>query len=195
MMLSLGTKAPDFSLLDPVTGKQRSLSDFNAPATVVMFLCNHCPFVIHVRDELTRLARDYAAQGVAFIAINSNDLEKYPQDGPEPMAALVREMGWTFPFLFDATQDVAKAYHAACTPDFFVFDRDKRLAYRGQLDDSRPSNGKPVTGSDLRAAIDDVLAGRPAPAEQRPSIGCNIKWKPGNEPDYFTAFITARKTG
>ena len=195
MMLSLGTKAPDFSLLDPVTGKQRSLSDFNAPATVVMFLCNHCPFVIHVRDELTRLARDYAAQGVAFIAINSNDLEKYPQDGPEPMAALVREMGWTFPFLFDATQDVAKSYHAACTPDFFVFDRDKRLAYRGQLDDSRPSNGKPVTGSDLRAAIDDVLAGRPAPAEQRPSIGCNIKWKPGNEPDYFTAFITARKTG
>jgi thiol-disulfide isomerase/thioredoxin len=195
MMLPLGTTAPDFSLLEPATGKQRSLAEFNAPATVIMFICNHCPFVIHVRDELTRLARDYAAKGVAFIAINANDAEKYPQDGPENMAALVREMGWTFPFLFDATQEVAKVYHAACTPDFFVFDGEKKLAYRGQLDDSRPSNGKPVTGADLRAAIDAVLAGRPAPAEQRPSIGCNIKWAPGHEPDYFTAFIAAKKTG
>jgi len=194
-MLSLGTKAPDFSLLEPATGKKRSLSEFKAPATVVMFICNHCPFVIHVRDEITRLTRDYAAKGVAFVAINSNSVESHPQDGPEHMAELVRELGWTFPFLFDATQDAAKAYHAACTPDFYVFDRDHRLAYRGQLDESRPSNGKPVTGKDLRAAIDDVLAGRPAAAEQRPSIGCNIKWKPGNEPDYFSAFIAGKKTG
>src|SRR5712671_531873 len=194
-MLSLGTKAPDFSLLEPATGKKRSLSEFKAPATVIMFICNHCPFVIHVRDEITRLTRDYAAKGVAFVAINSNSVESHPQDGPEHMAELVRELGWTFPFLFDATQDAAKAYHAACTPDFYVFDRDHRLAYRGQLDESRPSNGKPVTGKDLRAAIDDVLAGRPAAAEQRPSIGCNIKWKPGNEPDYFSAFIAGKKTG
>jgi peroxiredoxin len=194
-MIPLGTKAPDFTLLEPATGKKRSLSEFEAPATVVMFICNHCPFVIHVQGEITRLARDYAAKGVAFVAINSNDVESYPQDGPEHMAELVRKLGWTFPFLFDATQDAAKAYHAACTPDFFVFDSDHRLAYRGQLDDSRPSNGKPVTGSDLRAAIDDVLAGRPAATEQRPSIGCNIKWKPGNEPDYFSAFIAAKKTG
>jgi peroxiredoxin len=195
MMLPLGTKAPDFTLLDPVTGKKRSLSEFDAPATVIMFICNHCPFVIHVMDELTRLSLDYAAKGVAIVAINSNDVESHPQDGPDNMAALVREKGWTFPFLFDATQAVAKAYHAACTPDFFVFDREKKLVYRGQLDDSRPSNQKPVTGSDLRAAIDSALAGRPAAAEQRPSIGCNIKWKAGNEPDYFTAFIAAKKTG
>lgn len=194
-MIPIGTKAPEFSLLDPVSGTKRPLSEFNAPATVIIFMCNHCPFVIHVRDELTRLERDYAPKGVAFIGINSNDEEKYPQDGPGPMAELVREMGWKFPFLFDATQEVAKAYHAACTPDFFVFDGDKKLAYRGQLDDSRPSNGTPVTGRDLRAAIDAVLAGRPAAAEQRPSIGCNIKWKPGNEPDYFTTFIAAKKTG
>jgi len=195
MMLPLGTKAPEFSLLDPATGKTRSLSEFNAPATVIMFICNHCPFVIHVRDEITRLAREYAARGVAFIAINSNSVDTHPQDGPEHMAALVRELGWNFPFLFDATQNVARAYHAACTPDFFVFDSDRKLAYRGQLDDSRPSNGRPVTGSDLRAALDAVLAGRPAALEQRPSIGCNIKWTPGNEPDYFTTFIAAKKTG
>lgn len=194
-MLPLGTKAPGFTLLDPATGKQRSLFEFNAPATVIMFICNHCPFVIHVRDEITRLARDYGAKGVAFIGVNSNSEETHPEDGPQHMAELVRELGWKFPFLFDATQEVAKAYHAACTPDFFVFDRDHRLAYRGQLDESRPSNGKPVNGTDLRAAIDAVLAGRPAAAEQRPSIGCNIKWKAGNEPDYFSAFIAAKKTG
>ncbi len=194
-MLPLGTKAPDFTLLEPASGKQRALSEFSAPAMVVMFICNHCPFVIHVRDEITRLERDYAPKGVAFIGINANPAETYPQDGPEHMAELVREMGWKFPFLYDATQEVAKAYHAACTPDFYVFDRDKKLAYRGQLDDSRPSNGKPVTGTDLRAAIDAVIAARPAPLEQRPSIGCNIKWKPGNEPDYFTAFIAVKKTG
>ena len=194
-MLPLGTKAPEFTLLEPASGKTRSLSDIKAPATVIMFICNHCPFVIHVRDEITRLEHDYAADGVAFIGINANPEDTYPQDGPENMAALVREMGWKFPFLYDGSQDVAKAYHAACTPDFYVFDKDKKLAYRGQLDDSRPSNGKPVTGTDLRAAIDAVLAGRPAPLEQRPSIGCNIKWKAGNEPDYFTAFIAAKKTG
>jgi peroxiredoxin len=194
-MLPLGTAAPDFSLLEPATGKMRSLSEFKAPATVIMFICNHCPFVIHVRDEITRLAREYAEKGVALVAINSNSQESHPQDGPEHMAALVKELGWAFPFLFDETQEVAKAYRAACTPDFFVFDRDRRLAYRGQLDDSRPSTQKAVTGTDLRAAIDAVLAGKPAPAEQTPSIGCNIKWKPGNEPDYFTAFISGKKPG
>jgi len=194
-MLALGTTAPDFTLLEPATGKMRSLDEFNARATVIMFICNHCPFVIHVRDEITRLARDYATRGVAFVAINSNSEESHPQDGPRYMAEMVREMGWAFPFLFDATQDVARAYRAACTPDFFVFDGARRLAYRGQLDESRPSNGKPVDGQDLRAALDAVLAGRPLAAEQRPSIGCNIKWKPGHEPDYFSAFIATRKTG
>ena len=194
-MLPLGTKAPDFALLEPASGKRRSLSEFSAPATVVMFICNHCPFVIHVRDEITRLQRDYASKGVALIAINSNSEATHPQDGPEHMSELVRELGWKFPFLFDATQEVAKAYHAACTPDFYVFDGDRKLAYRGQLDDSRPSNGRPVTGRDLRAAIDAVLAGRPAAVEQQPSIGCNIKWTAGNEPDYFTSFIAAKKTG
>ena len=192
-MLPIGTKARGFSLLEPATGRRRSLSDFNASATVIMFICNHCPFVIHVRDELTRLTRDYSSKGAAFIAINSNSLESHPQDGPEHMAELVRELGWEFPFLFDETQEVAKSYHAACTPDFFVFDREMRLAYRGQLDDSRPSLDKPVTGADLRAAIDAVLAGNPAPKEQRPSIGCNIKWKPGNEPEYFTTFLSSKK--
>jgi hypothetical protein len=194
-MLPLGTKAPDFKLLDPVIGKERPLFDGNAPATVVMFICNHCPFVIHVRDEITRLERDYAARGVAMVAINSNSEATHPQDGPEHMAELVRQMGWKFPFLYDATQEAAKAYRAACTPDFYLFDRERKLAYRGQLDDSRPSNATPVTGKDLRAAIDAVLGGGPAPAEQRPSIGCNIKWNPGNEPDYFTSFIAGKKTG
>jgi len=194
-MLPLGTTAPDFTLTEPATGRKRSLSEIHAPATVIMFICNHCPFVIHVRDEITRLARDYAAKGVAFIGINSNSEASHPQDGPRHMAALVQELGWTFPFLFDETQGVAKAYHAACTPDFYVFDRDRRLVYRGQLDDSRPSNDRPVNGKDLRAAIDAALSDRPAPAEQKPSIGCNIKWAPGNEPDYFTAFISAKKTG
>lgn len=194
-MLALGTPAPEFTLLDPVTGTQRSLSKAGAAATVIMFICNHCPFVIHVRDEITRLERDYAPRGVAFFGINSNSEETHPQDGPAHMAELVRELGWKFPFLFDATQEVARAYHAACTPDFYVFDRDRKLAYRGQLDESRPSNGKPVTGRDLRAAIDAVLAGQPVVAEQRPSIGCNIKWRSGNEPDYFTTFIAAKKTG
>ena len=194
-MLALGTTAPEFTLLEPATGQRRSLSEFDSAATVIMFICNHCPFVIHVRDEFTRLSRDYAPKGVTFIGINSNSQESHPQDGPEHMAALVHELGWAFPFLFDETQEVAKAYHAACTPDFYVFDKGKRLVYRGQLDDARPSAQTPVTGRDLRAAIDAVVAGKPAPSDQRPSIGCNIKWKPGNEPDYFTSFIAAKKSG
>jgi thiol-disulfide isomerase/thioredoxin len=183
-MLPLGTRAPDFSLVD-----------FRADTLVLMFICNHCPFVIHVRDEITRLSRDYAGKGVDFVAINANSVETHPQDGPTHMTALAREMGWAFPFLFDETQAVAKAYRAACTPDFYVFDRGRRLCYRGQLDDSRPSNGLPVTGADLRAAIDAVRAGRPASGAQRPSVGCNIKWKPGNEPDYFTDFLPGKKSG
>ena len=194
-MMPIGTEAPAFRLREPASGKTWSLDDFGSPALVVMFICNHCPFVIHVRDEITRLAADYGDRGVDFVAINANSAESHPQDGPENMAALSRELGWKFPFLFDDTQQVAKAYHAACTPDFFVFDGDRKLFYRGQLDDSRPSNGQPVTGSDLRAALDAALGGRRAPAEQKPSIGCNIKWKPGNEPDYFTTFISSRKTG
>jgi thiol-disulfide isomerase/thioredoxin len=194
-MMQLGTRAPDFRLREPATGKNWSLSDSHSPTLVVMFICNHCPFVVHVRDEITRLAADYAPRGVDFVAINSNSVESHPQDGPEHMAALAREMGWKFPFLFDDTQEVAKAYRAACTPDFFVFDAERGLFYRGQLDDSRPSNGKPVTGADLRAALNAALRGESAPAQQMPSIGCNIKWKPGQEPDYFTTFISSRKTG
>lgn len=194
-MLPLGTTAPDFRLSEPATGKTWSLSDFKSDVLVVMFICNHCPFVIHVRDGITRVARDYAARGVDFVAVNANDVGAYPQDGPGPMAELARAMGWAFPFLMDETQATAKAYRAACTPDFYVFDRGRKLRYRGQLDESRPSNGKPVTGADLRAALDAVLANRPAPADQRASIGCNIKWRAGDEPAYFTAFITAKKTG
>jgi peroxiredoxin len=195
-MLALGTPLPAFSLTDAARGRLVTDREAAGPrATLVMFICNHCPFVIHVRDEISRLSRDYAGKGVAFVAVNSNSAESHPQDGPTHMAALAREMGWTFPFLFDETQGVAKAYHAACTPDFYVFDRERRLRYRGQLDDSRPSNAVPVTGADLRAAIDAVAAGKPAASAQRPSIGCNIKWKPGNEPDYFTTFIAAKKSG
>jgi peroxiredoxin len=184
-MLALGTTAPAFTLND-LAGKAVSLEDFrDAPAVLVMFICNHCPFVVHVRHELVRVARDYQARGVAVIAINSNDPVAYPDDSPERMRQQASEHGYTFPYLFDADQSVAKAYRAACTPDFFVFDRSRRLTYRGQLDDSRPSNGQPVTGKDLRAALDAALDGRPPPSEQRPSIGCNIKWQPGNAPDYY----------
>lgn len=184
-MLPLGTLAPDFSLPN-IDGKMVSLSDFrDAPALLVMFICNHCPYVKHVADELARLTAEYQPKGVAVVAINSNDAKAYPDDSPEKMVEEVRLRGYQFPYLYDETQAVAKAYRAACTPDFFVFDRQRRLVYRGQLDDSRPSNGKPVTGADLRAALDAALAGKPVPIEQRPSMGCNIKWKPGNEPEYF----------
>ncbi|GIX49885.1 thioredoxin family protein [Limisphaera sp. 4302-co] len=185
MMLPLGTVAPDFRLPD-TEGRMVSLSDFaGAPAYLVMFICNHCPYVKHIRSSLAALCREYQAKGVAIVGINSNDVERYPDDSPERMKEEVRSAGYTFPYLFDATQEVAKAYRAACTPDFFLFDRDRKLVYRGQYDDSRPGNGIPVTGRDLRAALDAVLAGRPVPADQKPSVGCNIKWKPGNEPDYF----------
>lgn len=184
-MLQLGTSAPDFSLVN-VDGRTVSLSDFRgASALLVMFVCNHCPFVKHVANELQRLASDYQSRGVAIVAINSNDASQYPDDSPERMVHEAEERGYTFPYLFDEEQDVAKAYRAACTPDFFLFDRQQRLAYRGQLDDSRPRSDIPVTGADLRAALEAVLAGASVPERQRPSIGCNIKWRAGNEPDYF----------
>ncbi len=184
-MLPLGTKASDFSLPN-VDGRTVSLADFaQAPALLVVFMCNHCPYVKHVAGGLAKLAREYQESGVAVVGINSNDAKNYPDDAPAKMAAETRSRGYTFPYLFDETQEVAKAYKAACTPDFYVFDRQQRLVYRGQMDASRPDSGIPVTGSDLRAALDAVLAGKLVAAEQRPSIGCNIKWKHGNEPDYF----------
>lgn len=183
-MLPLGTSAPAFNLPD-TTGKTVALGDFSGkPALLVMFLCNHCPYVKHVRAGLAQLVREYQAKGVAVVGISSNDAEGYPDDSPEKMAVEVREAGYTFPYLYDETQSVAHAYQAACTPDFFLFDKEQKLVYRGQLDDSRPGNGLAVTGKDLRAALEAVLAGKPAPAEQKPSIGCNIKWKAGNEPKY-----------
>ena len=184
-MLPLGTKAPAFKLPDPA-GKTVSLADFkNAPALVVIFMCNHCPFVKHIRGGLAQLGRDYQPRGVAIVGISSNDVKNYPQDSPAKMAEEAKAAGYTFPYLYDETQAVAKAYHAACTPDIFLFDKEQALVYRGQFDDSRPGNGLPVTGADLRAALDAVVAGKPVPPNQKPSIGCNIKWKPGNEPDYF----------
>lgn len=184
-MLPLGTEAPDFKLMN-VDGQEVSLADFaDAPALLVIFMCNHCPFVIHVADELARLTSEYMEKGVAVVGISSNDVTAHPADSPEQMVAEAETRGYRFPYLYDETQEVAKAYRAACTPDFFVFDEDQKLVYRGQLDDSRPDSGIPVTGKDLRAALDAVLAGSNVPDEQRPSLGCNIKWKPGNEPDYF----------
>jgi peroxiredoxin len=183
-MLPLGTPAPDFRLPDP-SGRLVSRDDFAAaPALLVAFLCNHCPYVQHVRAGFAALAKEYAGRGLAIVAINSNDFEEYPEDAPERMAEEAARAGYEFPYLVDESQEVAKAYRAACTPDFFLFDASRRLAWRGQLDDSRPGNRIPVTGRDLRAAADAVLAGRPAPADQKPSIGCNIKWRPGREPDY-----------
>jgi peroxiredoxin len=183
-MLPLGTRAPDFRLPD-TDGKIVALDDFaNAPALLVIFLCNHCPYVKHVRDQLVSLAKDYQAKGVAVVGISSNDATAYPDDSPEMMAREKATVGYTFPYLYDETQEVGKAYKAACTPDFYVFDNDRKLAYRGQLDGSRPGNATPVTGQDLREALDAVLAGRPVDDDQRPSMGCNIKWKRGNAPEY-----------
>ncbi len=182
-MLELGTIAPGFSLPDP-DGVMHSLGE-GKQAYLVMFICNHCPFVKHVMDEITRLGEDYVSRGVGIIAINANDPIGYPQDGPEHMKRLAEERGWQFPFVFDEEQEVAKAFRAACTPDFFVFDAERQLAYRGQLDDSRPGNDVAVTGADLRVAMEAVLAGDAVPEEQKASIGCNIKWRPGNEPPYF----------
>ena len=184
-MLPLGTKAPDFALPD-TSGKTVSLSNFKgAPALLVVFMCNHCPYVKHVRPGLAQLARDYAPRKVAVVGISSNDVVNYPEDSPAKMAAEAKSAGYIFPYLYDETQQVAKAYRAACTPDFYLFDKDQRLVYRGQMDDSRPGNGIPVTGKDLRAALDAVLAGNPVSSTQKASIGCNIKWKTGNEPNYF----------
>ena len=184
-MLPLGTRAPDFQLPD-TAGKTVALSDFyGAPALVVVFMCNHCPFVKHIRAGLAQLGRDYLPRKVAMIGINSNDAANYPADSPAKMAEEAKAAGYLFPYLYDESQKVAQAYRAACTPDIFLFDGEQRLVYRGQLDDSRPGNGIPVTGKDLRSAIDAVLAGKPISPNQKPSIGCNIKWKPGNEPDYF----------
>ena len=184
-MLPLGTPAPDFRLPD-TGGKMVARDDFkDAAALLVMFICNHCPFVKHIRDGLAQFARDYQGRELAIVAINSNDMTAYPDDGPEQMAAEKRDAGYVFPYLYDETQAVAKAYRAACTPDFFLFEGGRRLVYRGQFDDSRPGNNLPVTGADLRAAADAVLAGKPVPPAQRPSIGCNIKWKPGAAPEYF----------
>ena len=183
-MLALGTKAPAFSLTD-TTGATVSISDFDsAKAVLIVFMCNHCPFVKHIIDDFVRLATEYQDKGVAIVAINSNDVETYPDDRPETMVQVAKQKSFSFPYLYDETQEVAKAYRAACTPDFFLFDRDRKLVYRGQMDDSRPGNGKPITGADLRAALDAVLAGRPVSQQQKPSMGCNIKWKRGNEPDY-----------
>ncbi|HYT40028.1 MAG TPA: thioredoxin family protein [Acidimicrobiia bacterium] len=185
-MLGLGTPAPEFRLPDASAGgKEVGLDDFAAaPALLVVFLCNHCPFVQHVAGELAALSRDLPAMGAAMVGISSNDVAAYPADSPEAMAAEAARQGWAFPYLYDETQTVARAYLAACTPDFFLFDGDRKLVYRGQLDASRPGNGLPVTAADLRAAVDAVLAGRPVDPDQRPSLGCNIKWKPGNEPEY-----------
>lgn len=183
-MLTLGTPAPNFSLPD-IEGNIVSLADFEeSPALLVIFMCNHCPFVKHVLSDLVRLAKDYQAKGVAVVGINSNDVANYPEDSPEMMAKLVEEAGFTFPYLYDETQEVAKAYQAACTPDFFLFDKKSKLAYRGQMDDSRPGNNIPITGLDLIKAMNAVLVGREVSTEQKPSIGCNIKWKQGNEPEY-----------
>jgi peroxiredoxin len=182
-MLELGTRAPDFALPD-ADGNIHSLTD-SASAYLVMFICNHCPFVKHVRTELARVGRDYGDKSVAIYAINSNDVSAYPADGPDAMRQEATRHGYSFPYLLDGDQSVAKAYRAACTPDFYVFDADKKLVYRGQLDASRPSNDVPVDGRDLRAALDAVLEGNDVDPNQVPSIGCNIKWQPGNEPDYF----------
>jgi len=185
-MLDLGTSAPDFQLPDVVSGQTISLATFaDRPALLVMFICRHCPFVKHVQQELARIGADYQSQGLGIVAISANNVDTHPEDAPDKLKAMAAELGFSFPFCYDESQEVAKAYTAACTPDFFLFDRDRRLVYRGQLDDSRPSNGLPVTGRDLRSAIEAVLAGQPVSPDQRPSIGCNIKWKPGQEPAYF----------
>jgi peroxiredoxin len=184
-MLALGTKAPDFSLPD-TESKTVSLAHFkNAPALLVMFLCNHCPYVQHIAFAVGKLAAEYQKKGLGVVAINSNDAQNYPADSPAMMGEEVRRVGYTFPYLYDESQSVAKAYKAACTPEFYVFDKDRKLVYRGRFDGSSPGNAVPTTGSDLRAALDALLAGKPVPAEQKPGMGCNIKWKPGNEPDYF----------
>ncbi len=185
-MLPLGTQAPNFHLPDVVSGKSIALSTFaDKKALLVMFICQHCPFVKHIKAELGQLAKDYFQTDLGIVGISANDINNYPDDAPELLKEMATELKFNFPLCYDESQETAKAYTAACTPDFFIFDAERKLVYRGQLDDSRPSNGKPVTGADLRTAIEAVLAGKPIAGEQKPSIGCNIKWKPGNEPNYF----------
>jgi peroxiredoxin len=185
-MLELGTKAPKFSLQDTVTGKTVELKDYRGnKALLVMFISNHCPYVKKIKEGLTEYAKDYLPKGVGIVAICSNDVENYPDDSPEKMKEDAAKFGYPFPYLYDETQEVAKAYKAACTPDLFLFDEKHELVYRGQFDSSRPGNDEPITGKDLREATDQVLAGKEVPEDQTPSIGCNIKWKEGNEPEYF----------
>ena len=185
-MLALGTKAPEFSLPDAVSGRTISLDSVaDARALLVMFICPHCPYVKHIQQPLARLLREYRGAGLGVVAISSNDAQQYPEDDPAGLRQQAKECGFDFPYCYDESQEVARAYEAACTPDFFLFDGARKLVYRGQFDGARPKNDIPVTGSDLRAALDAVLAGRPIAAEQRPSIGCNIKWKPGKEPSWF----------
>ncbi len=184
-MIALGTQAPDFHLPDVTSGQIVSLESFATKSgLLVMFICRHCPYVKHVQSELARLGNDYQSRDIGIVAITSNDIEQQPDDSPESTRSMAQELGFTFPFCYDESQAIAKAYGATCTPDFFLFDRNRQLVYRGQLDDSRPSNGLPVTGRDLRAALDALLAGQPVSQEQRASLGCNIKWKLGNEPVY-----------
>ncbi|HTC22365.1 MAG TPA: thioredoxin family protein [bacterium] len=186
-MLPLGSKVPDFRVLDMVNEKWRTPADFfDYPLLLVMFICRHCPYVLHVKDQLVRLGVDYIPKKVGIIAISSNDAVKYPDDAPAHLKEMTQELKFNFPLAYDESQEVAKAFRAACTPEFYLFDQKRELIYRGQLDDSRPKNDIPVTGKDLRAALDAALSGQNVSAEQKPGIGCNIKWKPGNEPDYFS---------
>jgi len=185
VMLPLGTMAPPFALRDVVSGKICSLDSFTGKsALLVMFICRHCPYVVHVEQEIAKIGHDYRNSNLGMVAISSNDSSRYPDDAPPRLKEMAMRLGFAFPFCVDDTQEVAKAYRAACTPDFYLFDSDRRLVYRGQLDESRPGNNKPVTGRDLRAAIDAVLAGNPVNSSQKASVGCSIKWKPGNEPSH-----------
>lgn len=187
-MLPLGTKAPDFELPDVVSGDTVSLDTFaDKQALLVMFICQHCPFVQHVQQEIAQISKDYADKGLGVVAISANNVDEYPDDSPEKLREMAQKLDFNFPMCYDETQEIAKTYTAACTPDFFLFDGDKNLVYRGQLDDSRPGNDKPITGKDLRTAIEKVLAGKEVDPDQKPSMGCNIKWKPGNEPPYYGA--------
>ena len=184
-MLPLGTQAPDFTLTDVISGQEVSRSDFYSHPMLVMFICAHCPFVVHIEQELAKLGKDYAKTALKIVAVSANSVESHPADAPEKLAEQANKLGFVFPYLYDDTQEMAKTYTAACTPDFFLFDANHALVYRGELDASRPGSDIPVTGADLRVAIDATLSGKKPHADQAPSIGCNIKWKPGNEPDYF----------
>ncbi len=186
MMLDLGQSAPDFQLTDTVSGRPVSLAEHGGErGSLVMFICNHCPFVVHILEELRNMDRDYRGKGVELFAISANDVANYPDDSPDKMQAMANSQGWSFPYLYDESQETAKSYGAACTPDFFLIDGNGCLVFRGRMDGSSPGNGVPVTGADLRAALDALISGSPVPPDQKPSLGCNIKWKPGNEPAYF----------